>query len=217
MKIKIIIFSYERKQMLLNLMDEIEAATDHDISYTIIDDGSSFVLDKNFHQFNHGGKKKFWRMWDYALRSLKNDKSDLFIFMPSDVSNIQINKIVQRHNQYTFHPYAYNLINDGRKNCWNMIQPVQVDEHTMKVGFTDCGFFCNKRLLDKIGYYVNEVNQRRFEHNPAISSGVGQQLTQRMLKAKCLMYTPINSLVYHGTHPSLMHFEHRKTNPLISK
>jgi hypothetical protein len=212
MKIKIIIFSYERKAMLDSLIKEIK-----DYDYTIIDDGSSFTLPENFHQFTHGGKPKFWRMWDYALRSLKNDNSDLFIFMPSDVSNVNIDKIIRLHRQYTYHPYAYNLINDGRTNCWNMIKAVKIDNYSLRVGFTDCGFFCNKRLLDKIGYYVNEVNQRRFEHNPAISSGVGQQLTQRMLKAKCLMYTPINSLVYHGPHESLMHFEHRKTNPLISK
>jgi hypothetical protein len=217
MKIKIIIFSYERKQMLLNLMDEIEAATDHDISYTIIDDGSSFVLDKNFHQFNHGGKQKFWRMWDYALRMLKNDKSDIFLFMPSDVSKVNFNRIKQAHLQHGNHAYAYNLINDGRTNCWNMIQPVQVDEHTMKVGFTDCGFFCNKQLLNRIGYYVNEINQRRFEHNEAISSGVGQNLTFRMLRTNCNMFTPTKSLVHHGDHESLMHPEHRKKIPLISK
>lgn len=98
-----------------------------------------------------------------------------------------------------------------------MIQPVQVDEHTMKVGFTDCGFFCNKQLLNRIGYYVNEINPRRFEHNEAISSGVGQDLTFRMLRTNCNMYTPTKSLVYHGDHESLMHPEHRKKIPLISK
>ena len=212
MKIKIIIFSYERKAMLESLIKEVEQ-----YDYTIIDDGSSFTLDKNFYQFKHGGKPKFWRMWDYALRMLKNDKSDIFLFMPSDVSDVNFHRIIQCHLQYGHHAYAYNLINDGRTHCWNLVKPVKIDNFSMRIGFTDCGFFCNKKLLDKIGYFVNEVNQRRFEHNAAISSGVGQQLTQRMTKAKCLMYMPIRSLVYHGNHPSLMHTEHRKINPLISK
>ena len=153
MKIKIIIFSYQRQQMLESLINEVK-----EYDYTIIDDGSSFKLSKNFHQFQHGGKPKFWRMWDFALRMLRDNHSDLFIFMPSDVSNVNIPKIIELHNQFKAKPYAYNLINDGRTNCWNMIQPVQVDEHTMKVGFTDCGFFCNKQLLNRIGYYVNEIN-----------------------------------------------------------
>ena len=212
MKIKIIIFSYERQQMLESLINEVK-----EYDYTIFDDGSSFKLNKNFHQFQHGGKPKFWRMWDYALRMLRDNHSDLFIFMPSDVSNVNMPKIIELHNQFKAKPYAYNLINDGRKNCWNMIKPVQVDEHTMKVGFTDCGFFCNKQLLNRIGHYVNEINPRRFEHNDAISSGVGQDLTFRMLRTNCNMYTPTKSLVHHGDHESLMHPKERIKNPLVSK
>lgn len=198
--------------MLESLINEVSQ-----YDYVVIDDGSSFTLPTNFYQFNHGGKPKFWRMWDYALRMLKDDNSDIFIFTPSDISNINIDNIIERHNQFKHNAYAYNLINDGRKNCWNMIKPFKVDEHTLMVGFTDCGFFCNKNLLNRIGYYVNEINPYRFIHNTSISSGVGQQLTFRMLKAKCLLYTPIQSLVYHGNHESLMHPEERKTNPLISK
>ena len=212
MKIKIIIFSYERQQMLESLINEVKK-----YDYDVFDDGSSFKLTKNFHQFQHGGKPKFWRMWDYALRMLRNNHSDLFIFMPSDVSNINMPKIIELHNQFKGKAYAYNLINDGRKNCWNMIKPVQVDEHTMKVGFTDCGFFCNKQLLNRIGYYVNEINPRRFEHNDAISSGVGQDLTFRMMRTNCNMYTPTKSLVHHGDHDSLMHPKERIKNPLTSK
>ena len=212
MKIKIIIFSYERKAMLTSLIKEVKQ-----YDYLVIDDGSSFTLPENFHQFEHGGKAKFWRMWDYALRMLKNDKSDIFLFMPSDVSNIDIDKIIELHNQFKSTAYAYNLINDGRKNCWNMIRPVQVDEHTIKVGFTDCGFFCNKQLLNRIGYYVNEINPRRFEHNKAISSGVGQDLTFRMMRTNCKMFTPTKSLVHHGDHESLMHTKERIKNPLVSK
>ncbi len=216
MKIRIIIFSYQREQMLKNLIKEIKAFTE-DIVYTIIDDGSDFILQDNFYQFKHGGKPKFWEKWDYALKMLKNDTSDLFIFMPSDVSDIYLPNIIDRHNQLKHNPYAYNLINDGRENCWNAIKPVQLDAYSFKVGFTDCGFFCNKNLLNKIGYYVNEINPRRFLFNPPISSGVGQQLTWRMRKANCAMYTPVHSLVYHGSHVSLMHEVERIKTPLISK
>ena len=198
--------------MLESLINEVK-----EYDYTIFDDGSSFKLNKNFHQFQHGGKEKFWQKWDYALRMLRDDHSDLFIFMPSDVSNINMPKIIELHNQFKSKAYAYNLINDGRKNCWNMIKPVQVDEHTIKVGFTDCGFFCNKQLLNRIGYYVNEINPRRFAYNDAISSGVGQDLTFRMMRTNCNMFTPTKSLVHHGDHESLMHPTERKRTPLISK
>ncbi len=217
MQIHITIFSYQRETMLKALVEEIKAFSSVNISYTILDDGSDFQLpDTNFYRFEHGGKERFWQMWNYALSGLEASKSDLHIFTPSDVSNVEFERIIALHNQFKGKPYAYNLINDGREKCWNLIEPVKVDEHTIKVGFTDCGFFCNKQLLDKIGYYVDPINPQRFV-NPNISSGVGQQLTQRMNKAGVNMYIPVKSLCYHGDHPSVMHPEHRIKTPLISK
>lgn len=217
MQIHITIFSYERENMLKALVEEIKAFSSVNISYKIIDDGSSFVLPNNFYQFEHGGKQKFWRMWDYALRSLKNDRSDIFLFLPSDVSNVDFKQIIARHRQFSRNAYAYNVINDGRVNCWNTVKPTMIDQHTTSIGFTDCGFFCNRLALKKIGYYVNEVNPQRFEHNSAISSGVGQQITFRMRKAHVAMYMPVKSLVYHGNHPSVMHPNERLKTPLISQ
>lgn len=216
MQIHTTIFSYERENMLKALVEEIKAFSSVNISYKIIDDGSSFTFPDNFHQFEHGGKEKFYQLWSYALSGLQNAPFDLFLFLPSDVSNVDFDRIIELHNQFKDKPYAYNLINDGRTKCWNLIEPKQIDEHTLKVGFTDCGFFCNKQLLNKIGYYVDPINPARFV-NPAISSGVGQQLTQRMNKAKCDIYLPVKSLVYHGSHPSVMHPQERIKTPLISK
>lgn len=217
MKLHITIFSYEREAMLRDLIDEIKAFSGIDVSYSIIDDGSSFTLNDNFYQFEHGGKAKFWRMWDYALRSLINNTSDIFLFIPSDVSSVDFKRIIQLHTQFNRTPYAYNVINDGRVNCWNMVTPKPVDSQTSTIGFTDCGFFCNKGTLNKIGYYVNESNNNRFAHNKSVSSGVGQQLTFRMRKHEIPMYIPTKSLAFHGNHPSLMHPSERIKTPLVSK
>lgn len=215
MRIKVIIFSYERQEMIKALIEEVQRVPD--VSYSIIDDGSSFTLPDNFYQFEHGGKPMFWRNWDYALRSLKDDNSDIFIFIPSDFSDVNFPEIINRHNNFNRNAYVYNVINDGRENCWNATKAVQIDSDTLRVGFTDCGFFCNKRALDKIGYYVNQVNPQRFVANKQISSGVGQQLTYRLRRYCVAIFSPIKSLAYHGDHESLMHKEERKNNPLISK
>lgn len=215
MQIRIIIFSYEREAMLKSLIEEIKNVPG--VSYSVIDDGSSFTLSDNFHKFEHGGKPMFWRMWDYALRSLKADRSDLFLFIPSDFSNINFPEIIARHNQFKKSAYAYNVVNDGRQSCWNLVKPVRVDAHSTRVGFTDCGFFCNKATLNKLGYYVNQVNPQRFVANSAISSGVGQQLTFRMRQQNIAMYMPTTSLAHHGDHPSVMHPDERIKNPLTSK
>lgn len=215
MKIKVIIFSYEREEMLKSLVAEVRQI--ENASYTIIDDGSSFVFQDNFYQFEHGGKPMFWRMWDFALRSLKDDNSDIFLFIPSDFSNIQFEEILERHERFNRTAYVHNVINDGRESCWNSTKSKPISNDTLRAGFTDCGFFCNKRALDKIGYYVNQVNPHRFIANARISSGVGQQLTFRLRKYCVAIFTPVRSLAYHGDHESVMHKEERKNNPLISK
>ncbi len=215
MRIKVIIFSYERQQMLEALVKEVSQVPN--ASYLIIDDGSSFTLPDNFYQFEHGGKQMFWRSWDYALRQLKNDTSDIFLFIPSDFSDINFREIIERHKFHSRVAYAYNVINDGRENCWNTTKPHKINEKTYRVGFTDCGFFCNKAMLDKIGYHVDKINPQRFVANKSISSGVGQQLTFRMKRFCVAMFMPVKSLAYHGDHPSVMHPEERTKNPLISK
>lgn len=215
MQIKVIIFSYERQEMLKALVEEVRQVPN--VSYSIIDDGSSFVFPDNFHQFEHGGKPMFWRMWDYALRSLKDDNSDIFLFIPSDFSDVNFTEIINRHTYHDRIAYVYNVVNDGRENCWNLTKPVKIDNNTLRVGFTDCGFFCNKRALDKIGYYVNQVNPQRFVANKNISSGVGQQLTYRLRRYCVAIFSPIKSLAYHGEHPSTMHPDERIKNPLTSK
>lgn len=215
MKIRVVIFSYEREQMLKSLIKEVEAIPE--ATYLVIDDGSSFTLNDSFHQFEHGGKVKYWRLWDYALKSLKDDHSDLFLFIPSDFSEVNFTEIIARHNQFKRTPYAYNVVNDGRLNCWNLVKPFKMDEDTSEVGFTDCGFFCNKATLNKIGYNVTQINPYRFQANNAISSGVGQQLTFRMRRHSISMYMPVKSLAYHGSHDSLMHPNERIKTPLVSK
>ena len=49
------------------------------------------------------------------------------------------------------------------------------------------------------------------------SSGVGYQLSRRLIQLDIPMYKPIKSLAKHGGHESIMHTEERKLNPLKSK
>lgn len=221
MKINITLFSYQRREPLENLLQEIAAFSvshpTYEIVYKILDDGSDYKLDNsNFIQFEHGGKPKFWSLWNYALGRIKEEEADLYILMPTDLHSIDFERIIKNHINFGHYPYAYNLINDGRLNCWNLRKPLKINGETYQVGFTDCGFFCNRELFERIGYNVNEVNPNRFIHNPLISSGVGQQLTQRMNKNGIKIYLPAKSIAMHGDFPSLMHPELRKIQPLKS-
>ncbi len=219
--IHIQIHSYQRKDMLEALIKEIKAfsSSGNQITYSIIDDGSDYKLDDpNFIQIQHGGKEFFWKLWNVSLNYVKPIEADIYLFIPSDYSNVNFDEIIRRHITFGHLHYAYNVINDGRTNCWNLRKPISVERDSMQVGFTDCGFFCNKETLISLNYNIKEINPRRFlnQWGPA-SSGVGQQMTQRMNQIGIKMYLPNHSLAYHGNHESIMHKEHRIEVPLISK
>ena len=212
MKIKAYITTYNREEMLKELVADLKQ---YEISPTILDDGSTYKTNLT-NYFRHGGRGKqgFWKTWDYILKDCK--EADLYLFLPDDFKDINIRELIRLHHTLKDKPYCYNIINDGRVKNWTNILQRKVDDNTIMCGYVDCGFFCNKEALDKIGYYMDRIPSEWFK-TEAISSGVGYQLSKRFLKARVVMYKPVKSLAYHGNHKSEMHPEERKKNPLISK
>lgn len=208
----VIVFSYQREEMLKQVLKDLKGEV-----VTVLDDGSDFVVKHhNVIRFKNGGKQKFYKKWQVALLIAEGSDSDLFLFMPSDFLNIDLKRIKELHEQYKAQPYVYNIINDGREMCWNNFRPVTIDRDTTQVFFTDCGFFCNRVALAKIGFSIPDVTPMRFQRRQDISSGVGQSLTQLFIRHGVKMYKPTKSLAFHGDHPSTMHPEQRTITPLIS-
>lgn len=215
-KFKAFIFTYNRPEMLAKVYARLR---EFDIEPTIIDDQSEEqpnYPDVKTHA--HRGKRNYWKTWNEVLRSLRHDHSDIYLFMPDDFLDLDIEKIKKLHNQFKDSPYVYNLINDGRPDhCWTKIRKEDYDKESFKIGYTDCGFFCNKKALDEIGYHFKEPRKEWWDIGENISSGVGQQLTMRCNRRNVNIYLPKKSLAYHGDHESKMNPEERKKNPLISK
>lgn len=209
----IYIFSYQRKEMLEKLLEELKGCQP-----VILDDGSDFKI--NYHwfiQYEHGGKENFYKLWQNAFNYLKYSKDDFYMFLPSDFNNLDLNRIYEYYNLLRHEPFVCNIINDGRKSCWNLHQPKKFNYELNQTFFTDCGFFCNRQALESINFNMPDIPKTRFKHNKDISSGVGQYLTHSFNKAKVKIFTPIKSLAYHGEHDSLMHPELRKRIKLVSK
>ena len=205
MKIQAHVFTYERPQMLDQVIRNLQHPS---IGVNIYSDGVDFP---------RRGKEKFWQTWDEALgKALKSD-AELFIFSPDDFLDLDLNRLLNLHKVHKGQPYVYNIINDGRVEQWVRFTKKAPINGTEQVGFTDCGFFCNREALEAIGFYMRPVNPRRFSANPNMSSGVGQQLTIRFTKAGIKMYKPVKSLATHGDHESKMNPLERKKNPLISR
>ena len=104
------------------------------------------------------------------------------------------------HKSYKLKLFTCNISNDGRRECWGG-------------DYFDCGGLTNRATLERIK--VTKVNDSWFKR--AQSSGVGHQLTMQLRGIKATLITPEYSLCYHGDHDSVMHYNFRKKNPLITK
>jgi len=203
MRIVAYITSYNRPEMLRQVQERLVS---FGIYPKVYEDGVTFPF---------RGKRKFWQTWNDMLQDAKDNPADLYIFMPDDFLDIDIERIKKLHEQFRNRAYAYNIINDGRTEQWVRYQAKKIDKETMQIGFVDCGFFCNRSTLELLRFTVKEVQDKHFDRMS--SSGVGMQLTIRMHSMNIPRYCPVKSLAMHGDHESQMHPEERKQNPLISK
>jgi hypothetical protein len=219
----IFVFSCNRPEMLLTNVKHFD---DHGFETTIIDDASTFDLTECneyadiFQSEKKLGKRFYWMQWRTAFEIALDTKDDLFIFTPDDFMDLDLEKIKEMHEALKNRAYCFNLINDGREQSFRQFEPIPrtINEtECLQVGFTDCGFFCNRMTLNILKFRIDPIMQERFHADPLRSSGVGEQLTFRMRNAGVFMLRPNKSLAFHGDHTSIMHPEERKRNPLTSK
>lgn len=208
----IIIFTYKRYERLKSLIESLPGER-----IVVIDDGSDYDpsgLKCEYCRYTHQGKEGFWQLWNEALK-LATD--EWVLFLQDDVTDVQLDEIKRITKDLDY--YAFNIMNRGPDRGWTTVPTGEVEiagVECEKVRYADCIFATNKKTLDKIGRYMDPISPTRFIINPRISSGVGQQLSQRFAKLNIPMYMPKKSLAYHGDHESIMHPLERKLNPLVS-
>jgi len=210
----ICIFSHNREQMLDSIVANLPEA-----NVIIVDDYSDFNVFKYptyvYRSEEKMGKHGFWKQWKMAFDFCLWQSEELYVFMPDDFLDMDWNRIREAHERFKHEPYACNIINDGREECWQSFKPQIIDKEFKQIGFVDCGFFCNFETLRKLNFTMYETPI--YTTQPNRSSGVGQQLTTRLNKAGVKIYLPTKSMAFHGAHESMMHKQERIKNPLISK
>lgn len=223
-----VIFTYNRQQMLANIVDELDG---HEV--LIIDDGSDWSKGQDWtYQFNyspgasvqyirtnHEGKFGFWKKWVIAQQIALGSGHDYFVFLPDDIHSIDLHTIDEIVSFGWDSLFAINLMNEGERFRWGKRltgQPdIEVNEKTFhECCYVDGCFITNRHTLE--AFEVEQVSAQWFKRSD-ISSGVGFQMSAKLAKIGCPMLRPIQTLAVHGDHESVMHKEHRKNNPLITK
>lgn len=165
------------------------------------------------------GKAKFWQRFELARQYCLNSSHNDYLILPDDVSKINLSEIRILFKRFAGKPFTCNIISDYRTKCWNSkATPSRCfstrSHRYLDLGFFDCGGATNRATLSRI-----QVTQpsAMYTEDPERSSGVGNQLTQKLRRLRVPMFKPIPSLCFHGDHDSVMHPELRKREPLTSK
>ena len=222
-----VILTYNRKEMLYNLVSELKGKG-HDI--VIFDDGSQWskkfpsdLVDSKtkFITNAHGGKINFWKQWQRAWKYInEKQKHEYICFMPDDIYNVQIKAIeaLTQQGWNNLH-FAINLSNSGARYRWGKWSTGQKDFTIDNMLIQECGyvdglFLTNRATIQDVT--IDAIPAFWFDR-PDKSSGVGYQLSMKFRNLGVKMMIPEYSYCYHGDHESVMHKKHRIAVPLISK
>jgi len=212
----ILITTYNRSEMLLSLLKEING------NVVVFDDGSEYNPSEHkkycrYYRYSHQGKIGFWKIWGEMLRIAKRSKDDWFLFLQDDVTGVQMDKI--KGVTKGLDTFAFNIMRRGDPmRGWTNIQPSPATLNGLdvfKCGYVDCIFSTNRKTLELLEWQMNPISPYH-SYPKGKSSGVGEQLSQRFKRLDVPMYFPKKSLAVHGDHESKMH-PNRKVNHMISQ
>ncbi len=207
-KVLINITSYDRRELLLNLLEELKG---EDI--IVWDDNSNFNIEGEFYFYKfhkNYGKKQAWIKYRQIFRQLKSEDYDYFIFIPDDVELCCdfVNKSIKLFQKIKDEKkICLSLLSDVRikKQCWTGIDPL-IKGNVILTQWSDLCFICTSEFFKEVN--IKPIAKDRWDENHKLSSGVGAQISRQLYAKGLNQYHSIESLVIHRKGISKMnHYE----------
>lgn len=225
-KIIIVITTFDRHKLLLNLIRELKNQSKdipHNISFMIYNDGSSedyTEVQKELEDTNHiylkgektNGKKGYWKTINATLKAIKKKYSDwdYAIYIGDNFVIV---------NDFFIHLFeAWFWIQDGKKGAINIVRDHRsFSEIWGSESWIDGKFLIRNECLRKLNFKVHRIPRSRWIKNRSKSSGVWRQISKRLVKLGYRMYHTDESLAIR-VHPfeSKMNPEIRRKEPHFS-
>jgi hypothetical protein len=214
MNVLINITSYNRKEKLANLLEQLDG-----YNFIVWDDKSDFKINhQNFIQFNQNyGKRHAWKKFKIIFDYLKTTNYDYYIFLPDDVVLYDgfVEEAVRLWDSIEDDKKASLSVGDVKRTYtpnWTGFKSEPFGE-VIKTQWNDLMFICDKNFFNI--FALDMISFKRFKHNPLISSGVGRQISLKLYRDGWNMYNTSKNLLKHvGNDDSKMNPEIRKSQPL---
>ena len=231
--IRVVILTFERPDVLLTLLQDIDANRgEHEVSVSVYDDASRkdyakvrMFLDERGWEYtrarsNHG-KRGFWRWVSRIYREQKTRPERIFVLLPDDM------RLCDRFFDRALNTWdrirdptkvALNLLRDNSRDgqsCWTHQKPIDCGP-VFDIGWVDGAILCNRRYFKALDWQLEPVDPQRWRIAPRSSSGVGQQISLRLHEQGLGMYGVKRSLTAHLSGGSKMNPIERRKNPLLA-
>jgi len=220
MNILINITSYNRKEMLLNLIGQLKG-----FDIKVWDDHSDFRIEyllkwdnkTTFYQFqkNHG-KKLAWKKFNFIFENIPKGY-DYYIFLPDDIEVVEdfifkavdLWESIQDENKISL---SFSDFKRTKQPNWTQFNSVDFGNY-IQTQWLDMMFICEPRFFELVK--LTEVCQSRWKINSLLGSGVGSKISNHFHKLGMGMYNTKENLTKHlGNKKSLMNPKERKKNKL---
>ncbi len=231
--IYIAITTYDRQESLQLLLDDISRETEgknvhihvyddcSPVDYSV-DNGELIKYDLTKYGYNHG-KQGYWSIMNDVFRDAETWNFKYFFFLQDDC------RLTEGFFDLAIH--EYEEIGDQNKATMCTFTPQSIYERQMwttqkakdvgfgdrkyiKANYVDCIFMCPRETLQLLSFRIDSVPATRFA-NKNVSSGVGQQITLRLIRLRKSMWCAWSSLISSHSNDSKMNTEERKKNPLM--
>jgi hypothetical protein len=223
----IVITTYEREDMLKQLLKDIFEYTEYKMYVVVFDDGSKHPYDlseydvKYVKYVKNNGLKNLWRVISDTFKFCKNIDAKYYFYFQDDLrlkknffqESIRIFENIPDENKISLG----TLMIDTQRNTpkWTGVYPIEYDEY-YKTQWCELVFMCEYKFFESLEFKLNPIPMSRWDKNPNNSSGVGQQISVRLFEKGLNMYHVINTLTTHGDHESVILPELRKNEKLIA-
>ncbi|NCD40934.1 MAG: glycosyltransferase family 2 protein [Bacteroidia bacterium] len=232
MNLLIFITTYNRPDMCFNLLRQIyEQKRNYKIRIVLVNDGSKMnyrmaklYLQNHFPESTYienpenYGKKYFWKTVNKGFEYASKIDFDYF-FMISDDCKLTDNFFTKAIRLFKKSgSVCMNLIMEysrSMQKMWTNVEPTIIDDDLLSTGWVDMCFISKRKFMELLEFKIFPVPVSH-SGNPTKSSGVGMQISQRIIDAGYRFAQVRQSLIIHGNHPSVMHPKERLLHPLIS-
>ena len=227
MKTKVLFWinNYKREKELKELVNQIsETLGDYEITVLIISDGSpplnfrfnSVIVKTDFIK-KHQGKKGYYNVVNLGLEHIKSLSFDYCIKIDDDMTLTEgfLDKTLKIWNGIPDKKkISMDILSSRKQRGRNLLgtqaYPISIDDkyRVFKIDWVDMNFICERKFFELLDWKIPKVTSN------ANSSCVGLKITRLLSKKNVSFWQSETPLIIHGEHESLMHPEHRKSNPL---